>query len=85
MTIQGLKNYQLEGSEAGRWKFNIVKGKELLNNATILAIQNFDKEIYFNDTDSRHWIFDFKILDNWIEASKIDCNNMEMDLIITKL
>ena len=82
MTITGKNNYQLEGSEAGKWNFNIVKGEELLNEEVIEDIKNFEDDIYFNDLTGNHWVFDFKVGNKWAEAVDINCNSMEMDLII---
>lgn len=83
MTITGTNNYQLEGTEAGHWTFNIVKGKELITDKVITALKNFDSNIYFNDLSGGHWFFDFKAdkeKNIWVESLEIDCNNMIMNV-----
>ena len=82
VTFKGKNDYNLEGSEAGKWKFKIIEGIEYITENIIEEIENFKDNIYFNDTNSRHWIFDFKIDDVWIEAKEVDCNSMTMDLIL---
>ena len=84
ITFKGNNTYDLEGSIAGKWTFNIVKGGEFLTYEMIENIKNFKDEIYFNDTIGKYWIFDFKVNDTWVEAAKVNCDTMTMDLILFK-
>lgn len=80
--FKGNNDYNLENSDAGKWKFKIVEGIELITESIIEQIENFKDGIYFNDSISKHWIFDFKISDVWVEAKEVNCNNMTMELIL---
>lgn len=82
VTFKGNNDYNLENSKAGKWKFNIVKGIDLITEDIIEQIEDFKDDIFFNDLSCKHWIFDFKADNKWIEAVEVDCNNMEMDLIV---
>lgn len=80
--FKGNNDYSLENSQAGKWKFKIIEGMDLITESIIEQIQDFKDNIYFNDLSSRHWIFDFKINNVWIEAKEVNCNTMTMDLIL---
>lgn len=80
--FKGNNDYNLENSKAGKWKFKIIKGMEHITEEIIEQIENFKDGIYFNDSNGKHWIFDFKINNVWIEVKEVDCNNMTMELIL---
>lgn len=82
--FKGNNDYNLENSKAGKWKFRIIEGIEHITENIVEQIENFKDSIFFNDNSGKHWIFDFKIDDIWIEAKKVDCNNMVMNLILWK-
>lgn len=79
--IKGNNNYSFEGSETGKsWDIEIKDKDNLLTNNIIEQLKQFDKPIYFNNTNSKYWIFDFKIEDVYFESVNIDCCNMKMIL-----
>lgn len=81
MIIQCENNYQLENSEAGYWKIRINKGKELITEEIIEALKDFNQPIYWNDSECKHWFFDYKICDTlWVEGANVDCNKMIIDI-----
>ena len=80
ITVQGINNYTIDGTEAGTWTFKVIDNHNLLNDNIINKLEQFKEPIYFNDISAKHWIFDFKIENVWFEALNIDCCNMTMTL-----
>jgi len=80
ITVKGTNNYQLEGTTAGTWMFKVIDNNNLLNDAIINQLKQFNKPIYFSDITTKHWIFDFQIEGVWFEALNIDCCKMEIVL-----
>jgi len=76
--IKDNNNYSLKGSEAGVWAIEIIDNNDFLTNEIIKQLKQFRKPIYFNETNGKHWIFDFKIDNVWFESVQIDCNNMKI-------
>ena len=80
MLIQGKNNYNIEHDEAGTWKIKIKQGQELLTDEIKKGLEDFKEIIFFNDLSAKHWFFDYKINDVWIEGLKVDCNKMIIDI-----
>ena len=79
--IKGKNNYSFEGSPTGKsWTFEIIQGIEFLTDELKEKIADFKESIFFNDSNSKYYFFDYNIDDVWIEGLEIDCNNMIMKL-----
>ena len=65
MTTQQITN---EFTHNAGYLMKVIGDTEYLTEAIIERLKGLGEPIYFNDLDSKYWLFDFKIGDLWFEV-----------------
>lgn len=60
------------------YKLELIGEVEKLNNEVIEMLKEYDDTIYFNNSNCKYWMFDFKLKDIWFSSENIDLVNKEI-------
>lgn len=64
------------------WTFYIKGAIDKVTDKAIEGLKEYTINIYWNDLECYHWIFNFKLDNIWFENAEINCDDLEMTLYV---